>query len=169
VPGLSQYVLKRDNFNTGNYVVAATIGASSTSINDPNYATYQLTANWYVQTNWTTICTPTMRAGNNGTQTTVVRSRSNVRNNRTTGVKQNDHKLITIYPNPASDELTVLINGCDHCKVEIINALGESVKDVPVSGLESKISLSDMINGIYFVKVTGNGQVQKLEKLIVQH
>ncbi|MGZ3940840.1 MAG: FG-GAP-like repeat-containing protein, partial [Bacteroidia bacterium] len=106
VPGLSQYILKRDNLNTNSYVTAATIGASSTVINDPAYATYQLTANWYVETNWTTVCTPTFRMGGNGTQATIVKSKSNITNNRTTGTKNNVLNSFSMYPNPTNGNLT---------------------------------------------------------------
>jgi hypothetical protein len=171
VPGLSQYVLKRDNFNTGSYVVASTIGAGSTSITDPSYTTYQATANWVVETNWTTICTPTLHRGNNSVQAAVVKSRSNVRNNRMININQViSNNSILVYPNPANNELTVsLANNCDNCHIEIINLLGQSIKNILLTSTESKISVADLPSGAYYLKVKSNGKEQYLQKLIVQH
>jgi len=171
VPGLLNYLLKRDNAgNTGNYILAATASASSTNINDPQYSTYQTTADWRVETLWNISCTPTLRLGNNSTQTAVVKSRSNVKNNRTTSINKFNNGDLKIYPNPANDAIAIsLSKNCNNCQIEIINLLGETVKNISVVEMESKITIAEIINGVYFVKVVSNNKVQCIQKLIVQH
>ncbi|MGZ3864983.1 MAG: hypothetical protein ACXVC6_12070, partial [Bacteroidia bacterium] len=118
VPGLSNYVLKRDNAGaTGNYITAATAGAASTSINDPQYATYQSTADWRVETVWNISCAPSYRTGNNGTQAAIVKSKSNITNNRTTGTKNNVLNSFSMYPNPTNGNLTIAFANTNTGKV----------------------------------------------------
>ncbi len=171
VPGLLNYLLMRNNTAVGPYVLAATASASSTNINDPQYSTYQTTGDWRVETVWSISCSPTLRLGNNSTQTAVVKSRSNVRNNRVTGVSQysNLTTQYLIYPNPANDELTILFSkNCSNCQIQITNVLGETVKTTSVANTENKINVSALENGVYFVKMISKGNLSQ-QKIIVQH
>jgi len=171
VSGLQNYLFERDNTGIGNYVSIATISASSTLYTDAQYATYQNTANWRVETKWATVCTPTMRVGNNSAQGTITKSRSNVKNNRVNSISNvTANNQVQIYPNPANDELTIsLSENCYNCRIEIINLLGETIKNIFVVEMESKITIAEIINGVYFVKVVSNNKVQCIQKLIVQH
>lgn len=162
VPGLSNYVLKRDNAGgTGIYVTAATAGASSTSINDPQYSTYQLTADWRVETVWNIVCTPSLRQGGNSTQATVVKSKSNITNNRTTHVNMAE-KLFTVYPNPTNGTLNLDFNYnvMGMFTVKVFSSVGEEVyrQDFVSAAENEQIDLNNLPNGMYLLQViTGNG------------
>ena len=158
VPGLSSYVLKRDNAgSTGNYVVAASAGAASTSINDPQYATYQTTADWRVETVWNITCQPSYKMGNGATQTAIVKSKSNISNNRTTSIKKTESNF-SVYPNPTNGNLTITFANSTKGSVKVISVLGEEVFSEAFNTSTEKlnIDLSKYENGIYLVQVITN-------------
>jgi len=67
---VGNFYLMRDDFNTGNYVSIGSVSGTQTTLNDPNYATYQGIANWRVDAD-NFNCTPTQKQGNNSTQTSI--------------------------------------------------------------------------------------------------
>lgn len=73
-------------------------------------------------------------------------------------VKESLNGTINIYPNPAKD--IIHINGVQNQSVEIFNSLGKLVLDKYISN-EGTISLGNLPNGIYFLRVG------KLNKKIV--
>lgn len=167
VPGLSNYVLMRDNAGgTGNYVVAATAGASSTSINDPNYSTYATTADWRVETVWSISCTPSLRYGTNAPQGTIVKSKSNITNNKTTAIQPILNQLISVYPNPAHDQLTVRFNlhVTGTVQLKIYSAVGAEVYSnmlVNPAG-DIQINTEHFADGVYTIQlITGAGITTK--------
>lgn len=68
------------------------------------------------------------------------------------------------YPNPVKNSLT-LSNSSTIDIVEIISALGQKVRTLKVNNLQTEINLSELTRGMYFVKVTSNGQ-EKSVKII---
>ena len=158
VTGLSTYSLMRDNLGgTGNYTVAASASASSTSINDPQYATYQTAADWRVQTNWTIACTPTLRYGNNSTQGAIVRSKSNITNNRGIGIQQLGlgSVQLKIYPNPSNGIFTIQSEK-ELGEVSVYNSLGEIVYQSTIKPFNHlTIDISNQPAGIYILQTQG--------------
>lgn len=79
------------------------------------------------------------------------------------GLKENlVSKEFMMYPNPAKDRLTIKYNTRETVNIEIYNVLGTKVKSIAHSGLESDINVSDLQNGIYFVRYkNGNQMVSK--------
>ncbi len=160
VPGLSNYVLKRDNLGgTGNYVVAATAGAASTSINDPQYSTYLTTADWRVETVWSISCQPSYLMGNNGTQSAIIKSKSNISNNRTTSIKKTE-AAFNVYPNPTNGNLTINFTNSttEKVNVKVISVLGEEVYNETFTQTNDNhnIDLSKYESGIYLMQITTN-------------
>jgi hypothetical protein len=91
-----------------------------------------------------------------------------------TGIMNGDNEIsFTIYPNPAKDQLTIIINTTKQfeCNIELADATGKIVykqkaKFVNNSN-EHKINLSTFANGIYFMKIItkeGNGRIIKVVK-----
>lgn len=78
-------------------------------------------------------------------------------------------KGISIYPNPASDQITIQITESSVAnRFEIINALGQSV--LAAQKLEKGIhqfSVSNIASGMYFIKL-GKGNTNQLYKLIIK-
>lgn len=64
---------------------------------------------------------------------------------------------ITIYPNPAHNELNVLFDGNAGIKnISVYNLIGKVVSVYRVSGNSAKLELSNIPSGIYFVRLVDN-------------
>ena len=66
-------------------------------------------------------------------------------------IDENTHRAIAIYPNPASTLLNVEAEGYDN--LQIVNMVGQVVYSTNVSG-RLQINVSDLSNGVYFVRLT---------------
>jgi sugar lactone lactonase YvrE len=172
VPGLQSYLFERDDNGTGNYVSIQTLSASSTSYTDINYAAYQNTANWRVETKWNTVCTPTLRLSNNsnGTLAAASKSRSNVRNNRQTGIQSIITKgEVTIYPNPSTGVLNIKTSKLiENASIEIYNVLGEKVFSEKVKEQSFLLDISNLNNGVYQVSLLSNNVAIYQNKIVKQ-
>jgi len=121
-------------------------------------------------------CVTTARLANpNGTLSTITKSRSNVKNNRTSGggigITETEFKnKFSVYPNPATNEITIqLSKDCNNCTLEISNALGQTLKSEKLLSLDNKINIAGFANGVYYVKVKSNNSAQHVQKIVVQH
>ncbi len=84
----------------------------------------------------------------------------------TTATKVVDQSRFKVYPNPANN--TLYVSHPSGCKlVEFINIAGTSVKQVQNVDNNS-INISDLQQGIYFVKITTNKDEVKVQKIIKQ-
>ncbi|MGZ3863389.1 MAG: FG-GAP-like repeat-containing protein [Bacteroidia bacterium] len=166
VPGLSQYRLMRDNFATGSYTLAAGASASSNLISDPQYNTYQNTADWRIETQWSIICTPTLRQGNNNTMGSIVKTRSNVKNNRTMGIKTTERQF-ALYPNPATDLLTVELNSSGNYTLQIINISGKVVLSQNINN-NTKVDVKDLPAGVYTVNLVAKENISRKQLVIIR-
>lgn len=67
---------------------------------------------------------------------------------------------VTVYPNPVKDNLTIsyILPDAELVSVEIINSLGQLMKTERVQTVAGKVNIntSDLIEGIYFVKLKYN-------------
>ena len=82
---------------------------------------------------------------------------------------EKEKKMVKVYPNPNNGRFTVaLINFEGSSDISIVNILGTIVynKSVTYTG-SSKIELSNLPNGLYFVNVK-NGDYMTTNKIIVQ-
>jgi PKD repeat protein len=70
----------------------------------------------------------------------------------TLGVDTVTLDAVKIYPNPASDKLTVIANGVIE-KLIIYDELGRVVRTKLSNDLQAQISLSNFTDGVYFLKV----------------
>jgi photosystem II stability/assembly factor-like uncharacterized protein len=96
--------------------------------------------------------------------------RSNVARNNQVGIQEISNTLaFSIYPNPATDVLTVNVERKSNAttSLTIYNALGASVKTIRFEQNQQQISISDLDNGFYTIKIQSanyGGQ----QKLIIQ-
>lgn len=76
---------------------------------------------------------------------------------------------IIIYPNPATDKITVVMNGMYYNTVELYNAMGKKVKTLNMSAQLNSLSfsVSDLSSGIYFVRV-GDESKQITRKISIK-
>ena len=75
----------------------------------------------------------------------------------------------TIFPNPVNDELSINFREIQQqLEIEIFAALGKSVKKVKESNvLNSKLSVSNLSSGIYFLSITSENTKQT-KKIIIK-
>lgn len=75
---------------------------------------------------------------------------------------------INLYPNPASDQLTIEYGGADETTFSIRNSVGKEIPvDVIFSNGKAIVNLSGFSSGLYFVIVERNGIIQQ-EKFVVK-
>jgi hypothetical protein len=74
---------------------------------------------------------------------------------------------VVIYPNPASDEVSVFITSISsHTTLKVFNALGQIVINKAIKDNTTKIDISDLSHGIYVYRVEDNETIIKQGKLI---
>jgi hypothetical protein len=76
---------------------------------------------------------------------------------------------VSLYPNPAVNELTVKFNdGASTRHIEIYALAGNLVYSGDVHGIQKKIEVRNLSNGMYLMKVTGNNKIIN-RKFIISH
>ena len=70
-----------------------------------------------------------------------------------------------IYPNPAENVLNVRTNALSF-EYQMINSIGQVVKSGVANG-NATLNVSELNNGVYFLKVVANGNT-KVEKVIIK-
>jgi hypothetical protein len=150
---VSNYCLMRDNTHNGNWQQVACVSGTQGTLNDPQYAAYSSTADWRVYANGFN-CTPTMRYANNALEAAIVKSKSNITNNRGIGVKENYHVQLFLFPNPAGNDFTI---ACEKelGMITLYNALGAVVYKQTSNNLSERIDISRLPAGMYSIQVQG--------------
>ncbi|MBN8702238.1 MAG: T9SS type A sorting domain-containing protein [Bacteroidetes bacterium] len=72
---------------------------------------------------------------------------------------------VSIYPNPATDVLTLKTTLTGNAVITIYNYNGVAVKTVQATEQETKLNISELPAGIYFVEMVGNGN-KEVNKII---
>ena len=67
-------------------------------------------------------------------------------------VPENEMNLVTVYPNPVKDRLTIEADGFE--SVEVYNLVGQQV----MASTTAVVDMGDMNQGIYFVRVMADGK-----------
>jgi len=161
------YELKRDNFSNGNWITVAGVSGSQNAMTDPQYSTWQATANYRIATQWNISCTPTLMKNPEPMATTINSTKSNTfKIASPTAVNETSFEnTISIYPNPTNGEFKVQSSGFKIQNLEIENIVGEKVYSQIVNS-NSHIVYLDVPSGIYFLKVISDkGAVNK--KIII--
>jgi hypothetical protein len=161
VTPVTTFNMLRDDNHTGQWHVIGSVAGTQTTLNDPQYATYQSTADWRVEALGFN-CTPTARYSN-GIQATIVKSKSNISNNRGIGVQQiNDPAAaLNVYPNPASGSVFV-VSGKELNTISLYNSMGGLVYQLKSKNTKEEIDLTKLPAGIYVLQV--NGKTTRLVK-----
>jgi phosphatidylserine/phosphatidylglycerophosphate/cardiolipin synthase-like enzyme len=72
----------------------------------------------------------------------------------TTSLSETIEESLLVYPNPASDYVTINNSAFQYCVVELIDLHGRIVKDVTIdSNKEKRIGIKDLPSGIYTVQI----------------
>ena len=73
----------------------------------------------------------------------------------------NDFKF---YPNPVKNNITIS-NASLIQEIEITSLLGQKILTKKINELQTELNLSELANGVYFVKVRSEGQ-EKIVKIL---
>jgi len=76
-------------------------------------------------------------------------------------------KSFVLYPNPAKTEIKIMNGGLSSCNLEIYNSVGALVMTKSDYVSESIINISELSNGIYFVKISSQDKSSFL-KLVIE-
>lgn len=82
---------------------------------------------------------------------------------------QTENTALNIFPNPASDYVFVMpTEKMANQKMLITDVSGKQLDEIPLSTIEvTTIDLTGFSEGIYFVKIFNSGNIQSVQKLIV--
>lgn len=83
----------------------------------------------------------------------------------TESVEENIANAVAMFPNPAKDELTIASEFNGNNEVQIINSVGQIVKEFSFMN-ETTVNIDELNAGVYFVKVIGENTTTK--KLVVK-
>jgi hypothetical protein len=158
---VTYYRVYRDDVGNGNFQpISSTIPGSNSTYTDVNYSSFP-NAVYVVDVNWNISCTPY--------RSSVTTTRSNTWSPLTVGMESELENSIKIYPNPASQTITVEFqNSINVLNLKIYNVLGEVVyDDASFDKTKKQINVEGFAKGVYTVDVvTGLGRV--LKKMIVK-
>jgi hypothetical protein len=71
------------------------------------------------------------------------------------GIEENNAIDVKLYPNPASDALHVTA-GAIVSKAELLDQSGRIIRTVVVNNTDFDLNISDLNQGVYFVRIDGN-------------
>jgi len=73
---------------------------------------------------------------------------------------------IRIYPNPASEQITLDLGDIENCRLQIIDITGRMLKQYLIHSNRTVIPLTQFESGAYFF-VIDNGISRKTNKVII--
>ena len=82
-----------------------------------------------------------------------------------TGINENTNSRFLLYPNPASEKLTIQTNDLKNTTVSIYNTIGEIMLTKKIKDAKTEIDISILNNGIYFVSLKNETTIAT-EKII---
>jgi hypothetical protein len=92
-----------------------------------------------------------MRYANNAAQAAIVKSKSNITNNRTMGAHSNT-VVLGVYPNPSNGAFTLSL-AVSGARVNVYDITGNQVASMQMQSASEKIDLSHLSNGTYFLEI----------------
>jgi hypothetical protein len=84
------------------------------------------------------------------------------------GVYGANNEHLSIYPNPASNQIFVDLQGIEFANIEITDHFGHIVLKEILNGENTIFDVSKIPSGIYFVKVCNNDSIVQIVKLIIE-
>ena len=85
-----------------------------------------------------------------------------------TSTSENLNSNITIYPNPASDNLNINNLPASNCMIHIYNSSMQQVKMLDSNNSSTvKVNFNELTSGVYFCKVTSLNEVLIIKKIVI--
>jgi len=163
----------RDDPSTG-WVLIDSLPSSVTVYQDQNAPS--LDSRYLIEVVLVNPCVSSLKtAVPNNTLTTVVKSKSNIRNNRqAVGIKNNvsfGKNYFSVYPNPTSGLLTVEVNNTEQLAntttLQIDNLLGQPILRELITKDKTNLDLTLFNKGVYLVRIN-SGSNYYIRKIIVE-
>ena len=85
----------------------------------------------------------------------------------TLGIEDTLQIVFKTYPNPFESVVTIDVKDCEAYECSIINLLGQTQFQFMLKTHQTQLDLSNLNSGIYFIKLTKNGNATT--KKIVKH
>lgn len=80
----------------------------------------------------------------------------------------NENDILTIYPNPTKDLITIETLNFEDKKLTILDLNGKMIKQVELVGTQTSVNCQDLNSGVYLIKVDSIDQTTQVIKLIVE-
>ena len=79
-------------------------------------------------------------------------------------------KAVKVYPNPATTDIHIVLNGEADVQVSLINMTGQIVRTVHVAGKTQKasINIEGLASGNYIIQATSAGQTIGAQQIAIQ-
>ena len=168
---VTEYKLLRDDSGLNQWHPIDSVPGTSTSTTDPNALAFP-NGLWRLVTDWSITCTVNNRTdGSNETQGTIVKSKSNITNNKVAGIHAIRAVGLRLYPNPASADVTLRLNFplARASTLTLYNMLGSEVLrlTVPAGKDEVAFDVSALPAGMYIAELS-NPLVKTTTRLAVE-
>jgi hypothetical protein len=72
-----------------------------------------------------------------------------------------------MYPNPAQSKIIIQLSSNETSDIIMYNVLGNEVKHLATNQLQSEINVSNLVSGVYFVKVIQEEKATT-QKIVIQ-
>ena len=78
-------------------------------------------------------------------------------------------KISNFYPNPSKDYTHIIYTAKEKCTIAIVDILGNQIKTITLNQVgNQKIFIGDLPNGMYFGRITTDGNLLAIKKLIIK-
>jgi len=168
---VNKYMLLRDDISTNAWHAIDSTSNSATAATDPAALSFP-NGSWRLVTKWSLSCTTTAREdGNNQVEATIVKSKSNITNNKTAGINAIKNSSVRLYPNPASSKVILRLNfpQSQNTNIKIYNTLGMEVMTttLPAGKDELEINVSAFAKGVYVAEFV-NSNIKVCKRLAIE-
>jgi hypothetical protein len=149
---VSTYDVLIDTSGTGTWQLMVSVPGTQDAATDINY-NLNPNARYLLQANWSYTCTPTR----NGISAVF----SNIVNKQPTGIAPVANAMITLYPNPVNEQLTVESPlAANHILPLIYDVTGQQLAvDYTLQADKTVFNTGNLAAGVYWIKLNNNGQV----------
>lgn len=86
----------------------------------------------------------------------------------TMAAPKQQQSVLNLYPNPASENITIVLQNPVQSEVKIFDVSGKKLVTQAISGTESKIDISALRAGVYVAVVTSEGQANTKKFVVVR-
>ncbi len=89
----------------------------------------------------------------------VLRFHSKIGNSINDNSKKNKH-FLNLYPNPASEKVTIITDMTEHSIISIYNLQGQILLQQQIQQGKTDIDISELAKGVYIVRLNSNARVE---------